>query len=423
MSGRPVPARILTTAAERRPEPVLQRADALRRDGQPARRDRARPELGADVRLGRRAARARSAAALAGDVRPGHRRRHRLDRDAAHLLLEPAGARPSGHERRPCPDTSWTSSTTSAARSRPARSATSTSAAPAPSHYHHQRDKTRAALHGAAFFTGDRYRRLEDGCFVYEGRADDMIKVGGLWASPIEIENVLVEHPKVLEAAVIGVDADYTTRIKAYIVCREGTGADELVSDLQTWCKDRLRRYEFPHFIEFPGRAAQDADRQDPALQAARDGMRDVDHLIVGGGPAGFGLRALAARGRRRRRDPARRARARPAVQPPGCSKGYLRGEERARSRCFRARRVVGRADDRAADAHERRRSSTRGADGEALEQGGGRASASAPARHRRERAPAERRRLRARADPLPAHARQRRRDPRGRRGRGARSC
>jgi benzoate-CoA ligase len=119
------------------------------------------------------------------------------------------------------------------------------------SHYHHQRDKTRAALHGRAFFTGDRYRRLEDGCFVYEGRADDMIKVGGLWASPIEIENVLVEHPRVLEAAAIGVDADYTTRIKAYIVCREGTGSDELVSDLQTWCKDRLRRYEFPHFISF----------------------------------------------------------------------------------------------------------------------------------------------------------------------------
>jgi acyl-coenzyme A synthetase/AMP-(fatty) acid ligase len=78
-----------------------------------------------------------------------------------------------------------------------------------------------------------------------------MIKVGGLWASPIEIENVLVEHPKVLEAAAIGVDADYTTRVKAFIVCREGVGSDELVSDLQSWCKERLRRYEFPHFISF----------------------------------------------------------------------------------------------------------------------------------------------------------------------------
>ena len=119
------------------------------------------------------------------------------------------------------------------------------------SHYHHQRDKTRGALDGRAFFTGDRYRQLEDGCFAYEGRADDMIKVGGLWASPIEIENVLVEHPNVLEAAAIGVHADYTTRVKAFIVCRDGTATDELVSDLQGWCKERLRRYEFPHFISF----------------------------------------------------------------------------------------------------------------------------------------------------------------------------
>jgi benzoate-CoA ligase family protein len=118
-------------------------------------------------------------------------------------------------------------------------------------YYWHQHEKTKAAVLGDLFFTGDRYRVAANDCYVYEGRADDMIKVGGLWASPIEIENVLVEHPRVLEAAAIGIDADYTTRIKAYIVCREGTGSDELVSDLQTWCKDRLRRYEFPHFISF----------------------------------------------------------------------------------------------------------------------------------------------------------------------------
>src|SRR3954471_9767525 len=118
-------------------------------------------------------------------------------------------------------------------------------------YYWHQHEKTKAAVLGEEFFTGDRYRVDANDCYVYEGRADDMIKVGGLWASPTEIENVLVEHPRVLEAAAVGIDADYTTRIKAYIVCREGTGSEELVSDLQTWCKDRLRRYEFPHFISF----------------------------------------------------------------------------------------------------------------------------------------------------------------------------
>ena len=117
--------------------------------------------------------------------------------------------------------------------------------------YWHEHAKTKAALHGEEFFTGDRYRQDEDGYFIYEGRADDMIKIGGLWASPIEIENVLVEHPRVLEAAAIGVDADFTTRVKAFIVCRGGAGGDELVADLQEWCKSRLRRYEYPHFITF----------------------------------------------------------------------------------------------------------------------------------------------------------------------------
>jgi benzoate-CoA ligase family protein len=118
-------------------------------------------------------------------------------------------------------------------------------------YYWHQHEKTKAALHGDLFFTGDRYRETDDGYFVYEGRADDMIKIGGLWASPIEIENVLVEHPRVLEAAAIGIDADYTTRVKAFVVCRGDAGTDDLVADLQEWCKSRLRRYEYPHFIAF----------------------------------------------------------------------------------------------------------------------------------------------------------------------------
>jgi benzoate-CoA ligase family protein len=118
-------------------------------------------------------------------------------------------------------------------------------------YYWHQHEKTKAAVKGDLFFTGDRYRTDDDGCFVYEGRADDMIKIGGLWASPIEIENALVEHPRVLEAAAVGVDADYTTRVKAFIIVRGEAGDDALVLELQEWCKSRLRRYEFPHFITF----------------------------------------------------------------------------------------------------------------------------------------------------------------------------
>jgi benzoate-CoA ligase len=118
-------------------------------------------------------------------------------------------------------------------------------------YYWHQHAKTKAAINGEWFFTGDRYRVDAGGNYVYEGRADDMIKIGGLWASPIEIENALVEHPRVLEAAAVGIDADYTTRVKAFVICRGDAGDETLVLELQEWCKTRLRRYEFPHFISF----------------------------------------------------------------------------------------------------------------------------------------------------------------------------
>jgi len=117
--------------------------------------------------------------------------------------------------------------------------------------YWHQHEKTKRALRGDWYFTGDRYRQTEDGVFVYEGRADDMIKIGGLWASPISIENTLMEHPEVLEVAAIGVEAEYTTRVKAFVVPRGGQGSNELAGELQAWCKQRLRRYEYPQFIEF----------------------------------------------------------------------------------------------------------------------------------------------------------------------------
>jgi benzoate-CoA ligase family protein len=118
--------------------------------------------------------------------------------------------------------------------------------------YWHQHDKTKATLKGDWFFTGDRYRRDEAGGYVYEGRADDMIKVGGLWVSPIEVENRLAEHPLVVEAAAIGVREEDTTRVKAYLVCREhDREQDALTEELQEWCKERLRRYEYPHYFVF----------------------------------------------------------------------------------------------------------------------------------------------------------------------------
>jgi benzoate-CoA ligase len=119
-------------------------------------------------------------------------------------------------------------------------------------YYWHHHEKTKATIKGDWFFTGDRYRHDEAGGYVYEGRADDMIKVGGLWVSPIEVENALAEHPLVVEAAAVGVRADETTRVKAYLVCRAHDQRREaLEEELREWCKARLRRYEYPHFFAF----------------------------------------------------------------------------------------------------------------------------------------------------------------------------
>lgn len=116
--------------------------------------------------------------------------------------------------------------------------------------YWHQRSKTRASLQGEWFASGDRYRMDDQGAFRYEGRMDDMMKVGGLWVSPIEIENRLLEHGAVHEAAVVGIEVDGLTRIKAFVI-RRGPERVDLADELRTWCKAALQRHQYPHFVEF----------------------------------------------------------------------------------------------------------------------------------------------------------------------------
>ncbi|WP_037836211.1 benzoate-CoA ligase family protein [Streptomyces sp. NRRL F-5650] len=118
--------------------------------------------------------------------------------------------------------------------------------------YWHRADQTRSALHGGWYRTGDRYHRDGDGFYWYEGRADDMMKVSGLWVAPAAIETALRQHPDVAEAAVVGVDTDRLTRIKAFVVLRDGCrGGDALARQLRQWCKDRLAAHQFPHLVEF----------------------------------------------------------------------------------------------------------------------------------------------------------------------------
>jgi benzoate-CoA ligase len=118
--------------------------------------------------------------------------------------------------------------------------------------YWHQHEKTKASMRGDWFTTGDRYRRAADGVYVYEGRTDDMLKIGGLWVSPVDMENALMEHPLVLGVGVVGVTVDEVSRVAAYVIRDDGEQTDdELADELRAWCKARLRRYEYPHVVRF----------------------------------------------------------------------------------------------------------------------------------------------------------------------------
>jgi benzoate-CoA ligase family protein len=118
--------------------------------------------------------------------------------------------------------------------------------------YWAQHEKSKRSILGEWFFTGDRYRADAEGFYWYEGRSDDMIKVSGLWVSPIEIESVLLEHPAVSESAVVGTTVDGFTKIKAFVITKgDAATGDALVVELQEHCKSRLQRYQYPHVVEF----------------------------------------------------------------------------------------------------------------------------------------------------------------------------
>lgn len=119
--------------------------------------------------------------------------------------------------------------------------------------YWNQHEKTKDTIAGHWLRTGDRYYRDADGYFWYAGRSDDMLKVSGTWVSPIEIENLLIEHPQVQEAAVVGrKDGDGLTRTVACVVLRHGApGTPELAAELQRFILERLPVFKRPHQIEF----------------------------------------------------------------------------------------------------------------------------------------------------------------------------
>jgi acyl-coenzyme A synthetase/AMP-(fatty) acid ligase len=115
---------------------------------------------------------------------------------------------------------------------------------------HHQTAQT---ILGEWIKTGDKYYQDEDGYFWYGGRSDDMLKVGGIWVSPVEIENTLVSHPDVLEAGVVGrEDDDQLVKPLAYVVLQPACQpSDQLAGELKDFVKDKIAPYKYPRWVEF----------------------------------------------------------------------------------------------------------------------------------------------------------------------------
>jgi benzoate-CoA ligase family protein len=125
----------------------------------------------------------------------------------------------------------------------------------AAAYYWNNPEKTKSTMLGDWLDTGDSYSQDTEGYFYYGGRSDDMLKIGGMWSSPFEIESVLISHTSVVEAAVAGcADGNELIKPEAWIVLRDGCQPNsQLEQELVQHCKKHLAPYKFPrrfHFVE-----------------------------------------------------------------------------------------------------------------------------------------------------------------------------
>ena len=120
--------------------------------------------------------------------------------------------------------------------------------------YWNQRARSRRTFEGEWTRTGDKYYRRPDGVYIYCGRADDMFKVSGIWVSPFEVEDALIAHPSVLEAAVVPAEDDNgLTKPKAFVVLKEPQEGPSraLYEELKVHVKRTIGPWKYPRWIEF----------------------------------------------------------------------------------------------------------------------------------------------------------------------------
>jgi acyl-coenzyme A synthetase/AMP-(fatty) acid ligase len=119
--------------------------------------------------------------------------------------------------------------------------------------YLHQYQKSQQYFRGEWLYTGDKFYVDTEGFYHYAGRADDMLKAGGIWVSPVEIEHTLRAHQAVFECCVMGYpERDELIKPKAFIVLRNGYApSDEMANELIEHCKANTAPYKRPRWIEF----------------------------------------------------------------------------------------------------------------------------------------------------------------------------
>src|SRR5581483_3280156 len=117
--------------------------------------------------------------------------------------------------------------------------------------YWNRTAQNRNVLHGRFIATGDQYRVDDDGNYVYLGRGDDMLKVGGMWVSPAEVEACIVEMPEVAQAAVVGADAgDGLVKPRAFVVATADADRAALPEKVQAHVREHLAHYKYPRWVE-----------------------------------------------------------------------------------------------------------------------------------------------------------------------------
>lgn len=127
-------------------------------------------------------------------------------------------------------------------------------------YYHAAYDKSAEHLRGGWIVSGDKFRQDADGYWYYEGRGDDLIKSGGIYVSPLEVENCLLQHGRVAECCVIG-KRDSAGLEKPFAIVVLKPGADVSADDLIAFAKQHIARYKAPHGIAFSATALPRNDR------------------------------------------------------------------------------------------------------------------------------------------------------------------